>query len=109
MYGGAYRGRRILKPETVEMMAKVVDPRFGRALGWDVCASRKSWLKGYGVSPDALVHGGHTGTMIAIDLANHYAIILLANRNHPDDLHYEDWLERRIPITTALGYLCSSN
>jgi len=109
MYGGTYRGRRILKPETVEMMAKVVDPRFGRALGWDVCASRKSWLKGYGVSPDALVHGGHTGTMIAIDLANHYAIILLANRNHPDDLHYEDWLERRIPITTALGYLCSSN
>jgi len=104
MYGGANRNGRILKPETIEMMSKVVDPRFGRALGWDVSSTRKSLLKGYAVSPDAVVHGGHTGTMIAIDIAGHYAIILLANRNHPNDLYYNEWLERRIPITTALGY-----
>ena len=102
MNGGEYNNVKILKAATIKKMAKVVDPRFGRALGWDVCSSEKSLLKGYGCSPETLVHGGHTGTMIAIDIKNKIAVILLANRNHPDNGHYKDWLKDRVEINTRL-------
>ena len=103
MNGGANGHGRILKARTVRMMAKVVDPRFGRAMGWDVCSSDKSLLKGHAMSPEAIVHGGHTGQMIAVDLKKKYAIILLANRSHPNNKFYDQWQLRRVDIATCLG------
>lgn len=103
MNGGSNTNGRILKRKTVKKMARMVDPRFGRALGWDISCSRKSKLKGHSLSPDSIVHGGYTGTTLAIDLKNKKAIIILANRIHPEDIHYDEWLDKREIISTYLG------
>ena len=95
-------GQGILKPETIAKMATVVDERFGRAIGWDVHAA-KSVLKGHALSSSTIVHGGYTGTMIAIDLENKIAIVLLANRCHPEDAHYSAWQNAREVISTEIG------
>ncbi len=88
MGGGAWNGRRILSPRTVEMMARVPsenDPSIGRALGWDVCSSH-SWFKGdISDRSRTLNHTGYTGTSMVIDLEANVAIILLAHRVHPRD------------------------
>lgn len=73
--GGEIQGRRILKPETVELMETVPadnNPSIGRALGWDT-------RDGY------ICHTGYTGTYIIMDPEAKVAVIVLANRVHPRD------------------------
>ena len=85
---GEVCGRRILKPETVQLMATVPagnKAHVGRALGWDVSSSHSS-LKGSFTTPGrTLCHTGYTGTSMVIDLDRKIAIILLTNRVHPRD------------------------
>ena len=84
MNGGAYNGKRILSPLTVETMLRVPEglERFERSLGWGVQTSSGGGLfnseKTYG-------HTGYTGTAITIDHASQTAVILLTNRVHPED------------------------
>ena len=86
--GGEINGRRILSPGTVRMMSSIPEenaPHIGRALGWDI-RSDYSWFKGDITSRTAaLNHTGYTGTSAVIDLDSRTAIILLANRVHPED------------------------
>jgi len=93
---------KVLSAKTIREMAKVVDPRFGRAIGWDV-SSPNARMKGHGLSPSAIVHGGFVGTMLAIDLERKLAIVLLANRSHPDNRYYNEWISKREEINTYLG------
>ena len=82
--GGAYRGRRILKPETVRLMTEYRAPN-GRSLGWDA-ESTSSGLKGEGFNPHTvLCHTGYTGTSMVLDFETQTAVILLTNRVHPYD------------------------
>ncbi len=86
--GGEVCGRRVLKPETVRLMATVPeenDPSVGRALGWDVSSSHSS-PNGHLTTPGrTLCHTGYTGPSMVIDLEAGFAVVLLANRVHPED------------------------
>lgn len=82
--GGAYHGRRILKPETVRLMTEYRAPN-GRSLGWDA-ESTSSGLKGDEFNPKTvLCHTGYTGTSMVLDFETKTAVILLTNRVHPYD------------------------
>lgn len=83
------RGRkRILAPETIALMRTVPpenDPSVGRALGWD-SRSRSSGIKGAYFNPETVIcHTGYTGTSVVVDFETGTAVIILANRVHPDD------------------------
>lgn len=84
MNKGKWRGVRILKPETVELMEEVPYPEIGRALGWDV-SSPHAFFEGRLSEDRCLCHTGYTGTSVVMDLDRHIAIILLCNRVHPID------------------------
>ena len=81
MNGGAYNGKRILSPLTVETMTRVPEDvkTLGRNLGW---GSHTSSL----FDPErAYSHTGYTGTFLMIDPTSKTAVILLTNRVHPED------------------------
>lgn len=84
--GGEWNGRRLLSPLAVKAMRTV--PRhvrqFGRTPGWDVFSPYASNI-GDLLGPNTYGHGGYTGTSVVIDPDNGIAVILLANRTHPDD------------------------
>jgi CubicO group peptidase (beta-lactamase class C family) len=83
--GGSYKGKTILRPETVRLMttARAV-PSGQRAYGWDVATSYsanrgKGFTKGEGYG-----HTGFTGTSLWIDPPSKTAVIFLSSRLHPD-------------------------
>ena len=80
--------RRILSPETIELMRTVPsgnDPSVGRALGWDSRSSH-SGIKGTIFNPETvLCHTGYTGTSAVLDFETKTAVIILTNRVHPVD------------------------
>ena len=92
MNGGALPGKdvnsRILGPLTVDLMCKAPvqnDPMVGRALGWD----KDGWnpgTRGDIFDPETCIwHTGYTGPSIVIDMKTKTAVIILANRVHPED------------------------
>jgi CubicO group peptidase (beta-lactamase class C family) len=88
MNGGAYNGKRILSPLTVETMTRVPAEisDLGRCLGWDNYSSYSS-NNGNLFDPERTYgHTGYTGTSIVIDPVSQTAVILLAHRVHPDDV-----------------------
>ena len=84
--GGAYNGKRILSPQGVKTMTTVPESlkQFGRSPGWDLWSDYAS-NKGDLFGPNAYGHTGYTGTSVVIDPDNDMAVILLANRVHPND------------------------
>jgi CubicO group peptidase (beta-lactamase class C family) len=87
MNGGAYNGKRILSPLTVETMTRVPQEikSLGRCLGWDNYSSYSS-NNGNLFDPERTYgHTGYTGTSIVIDPVSQTAVILLAHRVHPHD------------------------
>lgn len=85
MAGGEWQGRRILKPETVEMMSLPQPGAFGRTLGWDA-QSPAAEFAGEAFRKDRTIcHTGYTGTSVVIDFDRQIAVILLTNRVHPRD------------------------
>ena len=88
MNGGAYNGKRILSPLTVETMTRVPEEisSLGRCLGWDNYSSYAS-NNGNLFDPERTYgHTGYTGTSIIIDPVAQTAVILLAHRVHPADV-----------------------
>jgi len=88
MNGGAYNGKRILSPLTVEVMTRVPKDlkHLGRSLGWDNYSSYAS-NNGNLFDPERTYgHTGYTGTSIVIDPVSQTAVILLAHRVHPNDV-----------------------
>lgn len=82
--GGEYGGVRVMKPETVALMATPQRVSSGlRALGWDMRTGYSS-NRGQGFSARAIGHGGFTGTVLWIDPELELTFIFLSNRVHPD-------------------------
>ena len=82
---GEYSGVRVLARETVAAMrAPQSVPGGGlRGLGWDMKTGYSS-NRGEGFSPQAVGHGGFTGTAFWIDPELRLAVIFLSNRVHPN-------------------------
>ncbi|MEV4754383.1 serine hydrolase [Micromonospora sp. NPDC049559] len=86
--GGEYRGRRVLRPETVRTMLvnynaplEAAYPESDRGLGFEL---NKHWYMMGLSSPVTFGHTGFTGTSLVIDPISHSFVILLSNRVHPD-------------------------
>ena len=87
MNGGEYNGKRILGSLTVETMTRVPKDveQLGRSLGWDNYSSYASNNGNLFHPTKTYGHTGYTGTSFIIDPVSKVAVILLANRVHPDD------------------------
>ncbi|HCT94809.1 MAG: hypothetical protein A2X19_11005 [Bacteroidetes bacterium GWE2_39_28] len=87
MNGGEYNGKRILGSLTVETMTRVPKDveQLGRSLGWDNYSSYASNSGNLFHPTKTFGHTGYTGTSIIIDPVSKTAVILLANRVHPED------------------------
>lgn len=86
--GGDYRGRRILRSETVRAMLvngnaplESAYPESDRGLGFEL---NKHWYMMGLSSPVGFGHTGFTGTSIVIDPLSHSFVVMLSNRVHPD-------------------------
>jgi CubicO group peptidase (beta-lactamase class C family) len=87
MNGGEYNGKRILGSLTVETMTRVPKDveQLGRSLGWDNYSSYASNSGNLFHPTKTYGHTGYTGTSFIIDPVSKTAVILLANRVHPED------------------------
>ncbi len=81
-------GYGILGPLTLDLMCKAPeqnDPIVGRALGWDKDGMNPG-TRGDIFDPETSIwHTGYTGPSIVIDMKTRTAVIILANRVHPED------------------------
>ena len=81
-------GKRILAPMTVDLMCRAPmqnDPKVGRALGWDKDGMNPGTRGDIFNPEDCIWHTGYTGPSVLIDMDNKTAVIILANRVHPED------------------------
>jgi CubicO group peptidase (beta-lactamase class C family) len=80
--GGAYEGRRLLKPETAKAM--ITDQNRGLhspwGLGWALAGSRAWNYFGKRVSPNTFGHVGATGTIAWADPEKELICVVLTNR-----------------------------
>ncbi|HUR52496.1 MAG TPA: serine hydrolase, partial [Gemmataceae bacterium] len=114
MRGGELDGTRVFaegvvdvftKPHTVPAGmtkdGKLDERKLARSLGWDVDTSFSSprgdgFKKGEGYG-----HTGFTGTSVWVDPASKTAVIILANRVHPDDKGNMTPLRREVATIVA--------
>ncbi|MFD2417593.1 serine hydrolase [Amycolatopsis pigmentata] len=81
--GGAYRGARILCPETVQQMISdnnTAHPGQAHGLGFEL--DQMFYMGGLS-SPATAGHTGFTGTSLVIDFRSRSIAVLLTNRVHP--------------------------
>lgn len=81
--GGARRGRRILRPDSVELLIKNFTPEFpedSHGLGFEL---DQPWYMDEMSGPRTAGHTGYTGTSLVIDFTTRSFAILLTNRVHP--------------------------
>ncbi len=95
--GGELDGVRILKEETVRLMTTVQSPPDlpRRGLGWDI-DSPYAGPRGEIFPVGSYGHTGWTGTSLWVDPFSKSAVILLSNRNHPDERGSVLALQRRL-------------
>ena len=85
--GGELDGVHIFQPESVRWMTSVQSPvtvTARRGIGWDIDSPYSS-ARGKHFPVGSFGHTGWTGTSIWIDPASRTFLILLANRNHPNE------------------------
>lgn len=82
--GGAYRGKQVLRPETVALLQTdyTGSKEEPRTLGWLLPSPRRC-SGGKLLSAHAIGHTGFTGTSIWIDFDRGLFAVLLTNRVHP--------------------------
>lgn len=88
--GGRLVNGRILSPLTVRMMTTIPEEneaKVGRALGWDKKSGHATNFGDIFDKNTTIGHTGYTGTSVLIDMKTRTAVILLANRVHPEDKH----------------------
>ena len=85
LWNGTYGGRQYLKPETIQLFAKLHDEGRHRGLGWDkVPADGRSNYVSYRASASSYGHTGFTGAVAWVDPEEELIFIFLSNRIHPD-------------------------
>lgn len=80
---GRYGGKRILQPETIQLLVENQIPEFpgnDHGLGWELS---QGWYMDALSESSTLGHTGYTGTSIVVNLNNDTIAILLTNRVHP--------------------------
>lgn len=85
--GGTLDGARILRAETIQLMTSVQTPpemEIRRGLGWDI-DSPYAGPRGEHLPVGSYGHTGWTGTSLWIDPFSRTFVILMSNRNHPDE------------------------
>lgn len=82
---GQWKEKRILSPATIRRMSvpEHLPKQQIRGLGWDKLSVYSS-NRGEYFSPEAIGHGGFTGTSLWVDPALDLFVIFLSNRLHPD-------------------------
>jgi uncharacterized protein YbbC (DUF1343 family)/CubicO group peptidase (beta-lactamase class C family) len=108
--GGAYGGRRILKPETVRLMTAPQPVREGkgqglRSHGWDVRTRFSSNRGELFPAGESFGHTGFTGTSIWVHPGSQTAAIVLANRVHPAGKGNATRLRSRVATIAAAAVL----
>lgn len=100
--GGELDGRRILQPETVARMTSAQSPPGlpARGLGWDI-DSPYAGPRGSHFPVGSYGHTGWTGTSLWIDPGTATAVILMSNRNHPNEAGDVRSLRRRVGTLAA--------
>lgn len=76
--GGAYRGKQLVRPETLARWTARQSATSSRALGWDTPAPGAS--SGRYFSPRSFGHTGYTGTSLWLDPERGVFVVLLMNR-----------------------------
>jgi len=95
---GVLEGTRVFKPETVRLMTSdQTTPAIAarRGLGWDIDSSY-SGPRGEVFPVGSYGHTGWTGTSIWLDPFSHTFLVLMSNRNHPDEKGSVLSLRRRL-------------
>jgi uncharacterized protein YbbC (DUF1343 family) len=101
--GGALRGKRILKSQTIHTMwTRTADGSGSRALGWDVSSIFARSLMPF-FPPESVVHTGFTGTAVMIDPQSGVYLIVLTNRVHPSGGGAAKIRELRTRMAAAVG------
>ncbi|SHE72878.1 serine hydrolase domain-containing protein [Streptoalloteichus hindustanus] len=81
--GGSYRGRRVLRPDTVRrMLANYNSPFPDNAHGLGFELDQRWYMDGLS-GPRTAGHTGFTGTSLVIDPVSRSVAVLLTNRVHP--------------------------
>jgi CubicO group peptidase (beta-lactamase class C family) len=108
--GGELDGTRILKPGTVKFFtepheipagAKTSNRKLFRSYGWDVDTGFSGQRGEVFPRGEGYGHTGFTGTSIWIDPKSRTAVIILANRVHPDDKGNATRLRREVATAVA--------
>jgi len=102
--GGTYRGKRILRPETVTAMLTNHNgdfPDHDHGFGFEL---NQMWYMGGLSGPHTAGHTGYTGTDVVIDPASRSFAILLTNRVHPS----RNWGSINIARETLCGGLAKA-
>jgi CubicO group peptidase (beta-lactamase class C family) len=96
---GTYRGTRVFKPETIDLMTQIHSPPgvdFRRGLGWGIY-----WEPPYASELNhapqhyVLGHLGYTGTYIWLDKRTNAFMVFLTNRVHPEEKQtINEWLSQ---------------
>jgi len=95
-------GKRILKPETIELFTEPrAVPGGKRSLGWDVDTSYSSPRGNEFTRGEGFGHTGFTGTSIWVDPKSQTVIIILTNRVHPADKGNVTRIRREIANAVA--------
>ena len=100
---GEYGGVRILKPETVDLLATVQTPPElpKRGLGWDIDSPYAPSARGDVIPPnESFGHTGFTGTSLWLDRKSQTFFIILSNRTH---MEKGDVAELRRGIANVVG------
>jgi CubicO group peptidase (beta-lactamase class C family) len=83
LQNGTYGGKRILQPETVQLLMENQIPQFpgyDHGLGWELA---QGWYMDALSEHTSFGHTGYTGTSIVVNPNNDVIAILLTNRVHP--------------------------
>lgn len=81
-------GRDILGPMTIAAMCRIPpenDASVGRAIGWDKSSTHSNNAGDIFDKSTCIMHTGYTGTSFLMDMKSKTAVIILANRVHPQD------------------------
>lgn len=101
---GTLDGRRLFQPETVRRMTQVQTPTAladaRRGLGWDIDTAYAG-PRGDVFPVGSYGHTGWTGTSLWIDPFSRTFVILLSNRNHPNEDGNVLALRRRVGTLAA--------
>ena len=101
--GGAFDGRRLMKPTTIQLMwSRSQEGRGTRALGWDMTSPYATIAAPF-FPAGSVGHTGFTGTSVWLDPSTRSYVVILTNRVHPNGGSSAAIRELRVRTMAAAG------